>query len=92
MPSRLKLKISGRVQGVFFRQSTVEHARTLRLAGWVTNDMDGSVLVNAEGEREQLESLLIWCKKGPPSAQVTEVQVEWIDDTEPEFTRFEVRR
>lgn len=92
MPSRVKFKVIGRVQGVFYRQSTVDQARVLGLCGWVANEPDGSVIVDAQGEREKLECLLVWCRKGPPSAQVSSVEVKWLDEIDPEFTRFEVRR
>ena len=65
----------GRVQGVFFRASTREKAKALGLTGYVKNQPDGSVLINAEGEQDQLKELLDWCLKGGPSgAKVTDIQ------------------
>ena len=60
--ARVHLKINGRVQGVYFRASTVEEARRLSVTGWVMNCRDSSVEVMAEGEREQLEKLIRWCQ------------------------------
>ena len=86
------MKVTGKVQGVFFRQSTADQARMLGLTGWVANQNDGSVKVEAQGPEEQLESLIIWCKKGPPSARVDDVEVVWIEQTELSYSRFEILR
>ncbi|MEM4390050.1 MAG: acylphosphatase [Candidatus Micrarchaeia archaeon] len=75
--ARLHLRVYGLVQGVFFRASTEDVARGLGLTGWVRNVSDGSVEVIAEGEREALEKLLAWCRKGPPGARVSKVDFEW---------------
>ncbi|MBX9571379.1 MAG: acylphosphatase [Candidatus Obscuribacterales bacterium] len=92
MASRVHMKVLGRVQGVFYRQSTVDQARVLGLRGWVANESDGTVIIEAEGERDKLESFIIWCQKGPANAKVSDVQVEWFDEVEPQFNRFEIRR
>lgn len=89
--ARVHLKINGRVQGVYFRASTVEQARRLRLTGWVMNCPHSTVEVVAEGEREQLEKLISWCRSGPPGAQVTEVSAEWEAPKE-EFQSFYIKR
>ena len=67
---RVRLKIEGRVQGVFFRAATLEQAGRLGLKGWVRNCPDGSVEVVAEGERKKIEELVSWCHHGPPGAHV----------------------
>lgn len=72
------LIVRGRVQGVFFRATTQETAENLGLAGWVRNRPDGTVEIHVEGEKTQLEKLVAWCHKGPPSAKVHQVDVEWI--------------
>ena len=79
--------ISGRVQGVFFRYHTQEKAKTLGLKGWVRNTESGSVEVVAEGEQAVLEELLSWCRKGPPSASVSDVKSRWeeADGVFPDF-------
>src|SRR4249920_1102242 len=89
--ARVHLKISGRVQGVYFRASTAEEARRLGVTGWVMNCRDSSVEVMAEGEREQLEELIRWCHGGPPGAQVKEVRVEW-EVSKEEFQSFFIKR
>ena len=69
-------RITGRVQGVGFRYNTRRQARRLRLTGWVRNNPDGSVEVQAEGDKDKLESMISWLKKGPPGARVDDVRVE----------------
>jgi acylphosphatase len=88
--ARVHLKINGRVQGVYFRASTVEQARRLGVTGWVMNCRDSSVAVIAEGERERLEELIGWCRSGPPGAQVKEIRVEW-EDSKDEFQGFFIK-
>lgn len=75
--ARVHLLVSGRVQGVCFRQSTVDTARRLGLRGWVRNLPDGRVEAEAEGERAALEGLVRFCRRGPPAARVDGVEVEW---------------
>jgi len=87
--ARVHLKIHGRVQGVFFRDSTRQKANSLGATGWVKNRNDGSVEAVAEGERETLEEFVQWCRQGPPSARVTEVEEDWQEPTG-EFTKFSV--
>lgn len=74
---RARIRVVGVVQGVAFRQSTVDEARRLGLAGSVRNLSDGSVEAEAEGARARVEALVRWCHRGPPSAQVERVDVEW---------------
>lgn len=69
-----RIKIHGKVQGVFFRASTMRMASELGLKGWVRNEADGSVEISAEGEEVPLNKLLEWCNKGPDYAHVTKVQ------------------
>ncbi|ATB27849.1 acylphosphatase [Melittangium boletus] len=88
---RTVLRIRGRVQGVFFRESTRTEALRLGLTGWVRNLSDGSVEALAEGPPEALEDFVRWCHRGPPQAQVTGVERA---DTpaQGEFTTFIVER
>jgi acylphosphatase len=65
------------VQGVFFRAQTRDRAASLDLGGWVRNNADGSVEAVFEGDRERVESMVDWCRKGPPHAQVENVDVSW---------------
>jgi len=75
---RARIRVVGIVQGVAFRQSTVDEARRLGLAGHVRNLADGSVEAEAEGARAEVEALVRWCRRGPPSAEVDRVDVEWV--------------
>lgn len=65
--------MNGRVQGVFYRASTLSKAQTLGLVGWVKNMSDGSVLVEAQGDAQKVGNLIDWCKEGPRMARVTEI-------------------
>jgi acylphosphatase len=68
--------ISGRVQGVGFRYSTRQRARSLDVAGWVRNNADGTVEAVFEGEPERVDALVAWCRRGPGGAWVDDVSVE----------------
>jgi len=70
-----KIQIIGKVQGVYYRESTKSKALELGISGNVRNETDGSVVVIAEGNQSQLSELLSWCKIGPPAAKVEEVIV-----------------
>lgn len=87
---RLHAIIRGRVQGVFFRASIVEQARSLGLVGWVRNRCDGSVECVAEGDGERLLALRAYCESGPPGAEVE--RVDLVEESEAGgFTSFDVR-
>lgn len=73
---RLRALVSGRVQGVFYRASTVDEARARKLTGWVQNLADGRVELEAEGEESAVHDLIAWCRVGPPAARVDAVDVE----------------
>ena len=88
---RVRLRIEGRVQGVFFRASTQDHAQRLGVSGWVRNCSDGSVEVVAEGERAKIDNLIAWCRTGPRGAKVGDVQIRW-EEFSGEFTDFRVTR
>ena len=75
--ARARVVIHGRVQGVFFRAETRDRARSLGLDGWVRNTGDGSVEAVFEGDRDRIESMLVWCRRGPALAQVDSVDVDW---------------
>ncbi len=72
---RVRARVSGRVQGVFFRTSCAERAEALGLSGWIRNASDGAVEVVFEGEDAGVEAMLAWCREGPPNAQVDGVEV-----------------
>lgn len=74
--------VSGRVQGVYFRAFTSNHARELGLTGYVRNLRDGqAVEVQAEGARNKLERLIGYLKVGPPAARVEKVVTNWSEYT-----------
>jgi acylphosphatase len=75
--ARVRLKIAGYVQGVYFRASALREAQKLGLTGWVMNCPDGSVEAIAEGARGKLDELIAWCRLGPSGARVTNVDIRW---------------
>ena len=72
---RVRVVISGRVQGVSFRWYTQQRALELGLSGWVRNLWDGRVEAIFEGDQSAVDQMLRWCRHGPPAAQVEDVQV-----------------
>ena len=89
--ARLHLIVRGRVQGVFFRQATMDEARGLGLSGWVRNLPSGDeVEFVAEGPRRNLQMLWAWAHTGPAGARVEEVVEDW-SDYRGEFSGFRVR-
>lgn len=89
MKTRAHILVSGRVQGVFFRDHTQRWARSLSVNGWVRNVEDGNVEVMAEGERENIESLIIHLEEGPPMSIVEKVDVDW-QEYKGEFHEFRI--
>lgn len=75
----IKIKIFGAVQGVFFRHSARIKFEELGIKGFARNEPDGSLHLEAEGEKEALDKLFEWCKKGPPSAKVEKVEFSFHD-------------
>ncbi|MBU1992934.1 MAG: acylphosphatase [Patescibacteria group bacterium] len=71
------LKITGTVQGVFYRAHAKEKAQTLGITGYAKNMPDGSVEILAQGERDKIEKLIEWCSEGPDASQVDNVEAEW---------------
>jgi len=67
--------ISGRVQGVFFRMETRKAAQRIGVFGWVKNKEDGTVEALFEGDKERVDSVLEWCRKGPPLSEVKKVSL-----------------
>jgi acylphosphatase len=89
MKARARIWISGKVQGVFYRDHTRRWASAMGLSGWVRNLPDGRVEALVEGEKESIESLVGQLKKGPPLSQVENVQTEW-EDYKGEFFDFRI--
>jgi acylphosphatase len=69
----IQINISGRVQGVGFRYSAIHKARETGITGYVKNMYDGSVFIEAEGDKTNLDHFLLWCHKGPTWARVDKV-------------------
>jgi len=85
-----KLNVFGKVQGVFFRALTKDAAERLGINGFVRNEPDGSVYIEAEGAEEKLNQFIEWCRFGPPRSRVEKFEM-----TEGEargFTSFQVKR
>lgn len=78
-----RVRVYGRVQGVFFRKWTADQARALGVRGWVRNRLDGSVELVAHGEDQAVEALIAACGNGPPSARVERIEVEVIEGERP---------
>jgi len=74
--SGCRVRIYGRVQGVFFRNWTMDKAHALGVRGWVRNRRDGSVELAAYGEDEAVEALTAACRTGPPAARVERIHVD----------------
>jgi len=90
MDVRVHIVVEGLVQGVGFRWYAARHAQTLGLKGFVRNLFDGSVEVEAEGDRSLLEELIAALKVGPRSAHVRNLRIEWLAP-EHERKSFEIR-
>ncbi len=86
---RVRMIVYGRVQGVFFRDSTCRTANELGIEGMVRNRMDGTVEIVAEGTKDLLEKLVRWAHQGPPSSIVENVDVNYEEPTG-EFISFNI--
>jgi acylphosphatase len=86
---RADIIVTGIVQGVYYRADTQRQAAALGLTGWVRNEMDGSVGISAEGEKEAIDTLIEWCHEGPPGARVERVEVKWYEPTG-QFQQFSI--
>jgi acylphosphatase len=89
MPIRLHAIVEGRVQGVGFRYFVLQYAQELNLVGWVRNMDNGDVEVTAEGDQSTLVSFVEYLKRGPSSAFVSNVRVDWLE-ARGEYKRFGV--
>jgi acylphosphatase len=89
--ARARILISGLVQGVLFRRGITDTALRLRVTGWVRNLPDGRVEAVAEGDKEMIDELVLFCRTGPPGARVRDLQVEWTEYRS-EFRGFKITR
>jgi len=78
MKQALAITLSGRVQNVGFRFATVQKAKELDIKGFVKNKVDGTVYIEAEGDADNLNHFLEWCKEGPPAAKVQNTETQEI--------------
>ncbi len=90
MKKTVRIRVTGKVQGVFYRQSTKETAKALGITGEVRNEDDGTVTVIATGTNEQIQRLADWCKIGPRKAVVESVDMD--EEELKEFSDFRIVR
>jgi len=86
---RVHMLISGRVQGVCFRDSTARKASELGVCGWVRNVPRGRVEVIVEGKEDDVEKFVSWCYGGPPLADVLGIKID-IEDYRGDFLSFSI--
>jgi acylphosphatase len=72
---RVRLTASGLVQGVFFRASTRDEARHLKVTGWVSNAPDGTVVAEVQGDPDAVEAMITFCRRGPGHARVERLDI-----------------
>lgn len=89
MKKSAKIKIHGEVQGVGFRDATYWTARKLSIFGFVMNEADGGVYIEAEGDEEHMKEFLAWCGKGPVTAKIHSIKIDEIDP-KGKFTGFRI--
>ena len=89
MKKRIHLYVSGRVQGVCFRDYTKQTAETLGITGWVRNLPDRRVEAVFEGDDEAIEAMVAWCHRGSPAARVSDVDT-FEETVSGEFDRFRI--
>lgn len=90
MKTRAHVLVSGKVQGVFFRQTTKRQTKNLDVKGWIRNLPDGRVEAVFEGEENAVRSLVEYCKHGPSRAKVENIEVKWENNND-EFNSFRIR-
>ena len=86
----ITITVSGKVQGVYFRQSTKEIAISIGITGEVRNLANGNVYIVATGTKEQLDKLITWCRQGPSKARVTGIEIQ--ESALLEFNSFSIQR
>jgi acylphosphatase len=90
MRKHFNITVAGRVQGVFFRASTKTSADHLNIRGFVKNQPDGTVYIEAEGDEKDLEQFIDWCKLGPKAAKVEKLEVK--ESELKGFAKFDIQR
>ncbi len=89
MKARARIFVLGRVQGVFYRDSTRKWASSKGLTGWVKNLPDGRVEALVEGEKEDIQALVGQMREGPPMARIDNIELQW-EKFEGEFSDFHI--
>ena len=87
---RVIVNIKGRVQGVYYRASTETEACRLNLTGWVKNCPDGTVQALFEGNIDDINKVIEWCRSGPERAEVDELNSKW-EEYKNEFNAFSIK-
>jgi acylphosphatase len=87
--ARVHILVSGKVQGVYYRQNTVQKAQELGIVGWVRNLSDGRVESVMEGLDVDIDKMLSWCKSGPKDAAVTDIKI-MNEEYKKEFFTFDI--
>ena len=90
MTRKVKLLVSGRVQGVYFRMFARNKAKQFGIKGYAGNLPDGRVEIIAEADNNSIEKFILWCHKGPITARVDQVAVTELESDEA-FMSFEIR-
>ncbi|MBS7641552.1 MAG: acylphosphatase [Candidatus Bathyarchaeia archaeon] len=88
---RAHVFVSGRVQGVFFRANARREALKLGVKGWIRNLPDGRVEAIIEGEEDKVKMMVEWCRRGPPGAIVSRIEIYW-EPYRGEYTSFDIIR
>lgn len=86
---RVHVFVSGKVQGVYYRQTTSYEAQKLNIHGWIRNLRDGRVEAIFEGEKANIDKLLSWCNKGPKDAIVKDIEIIQ-EQYKNEYTNFQI--
>lgn len=89
---RYKIRVEGKVQGVYFRFFTQRMAKKLGLIGWVKNEPDLSVLIEVQGTQNEIEQFKTWCYKGSPFSKVKQVLIEEMATNQEEQEQFVILR
>jgi acylphosphatase len=88
----IKVRIKGKVQGVFFRTYVQKEARKLGITGWIKNEEDGSVSLEACGEREKLNQLIERINIGSPASKVEDLDITWIKRSQRKLNDFQIKK
>lgn len=90
MIKHCSIKIYGQVQGVFFRQSAKQRADELGISGFVRNESDNTVYIEAGGEERNIQKFIVWCHEGPEYAQINKVEATELNPSD-QFDNFSIR-